>query len=125
MLITPEPVAKADEGKAPPLTPINVGNVRPTPMPAGAMPTTMTSALGSGPIISPYQTRQAANEKTPAEITAAAPKRLISLPEKNSDVIGTSRGPGAIANPVCNADHPHAVCSHKATDRSIAPKAAE
>src|SRR5258708_35305257 len=94
-------------------------------MPVGIMPMTMTMAFGSDPIARAYQTNPVAKEKMPAAMTGAAPKREITLPENRSDVIGTKRGPGAIASPVIKADHPHAVCSHKATESSIAPKAAE
>src|SRR5258705_2272843 len=125
MLTTPEPVANEDGGKAPPLTPIRVGNVRPTPMPVGIMPMTMIIAFGSGPIARAYHANPVAMERMPAAMTGAAPKREMSLPENSSDVTGTRRGPGAIASPVIKADHPHAACSHKATESSIAPKAAE
>ena len=60
-----------------------------------------------------------------AVITTPAPKRAISRPANSSDVNGTISGPGAIAMPVFMADQPQAVCSHSATDSSIAPKAAE
>src|SRR5258708_27992660 len=120
MLTTPEPVANEDGGKAPPLTPIRVGNVRPTPMPVGIMPMTMIMAFGSDPIARAYQTNPVAKEKTPAAMTGAAPKREISLPENSSDVTGTRRGPGASASPVIKADHPHAGCSHNAPESTIA-----
>jgi hypothetical protein len=47
MLITPEPVAKDEPGSAPTPTPINVGNVRPTPIPVGILPTTTHKRFGS------------------------------------------------------------------------------
>ena len=59
-------------------------------MPLGIMPMTTASALGSEPIARAYQTKPAANEKMPAEMTDAAPKFLISLPANSNDVIGTS-----------------------------------
>src|SRR3954469_8601423 len=39
--------------------------------------------------------------------------------------IGTIIGPGAMARPVFNADHPHTVSSHRTAASSPAPKAAE
>src|SRR6185437_791367 len=125
MLMTPEPVANADGGNPPAPTPIRVGNVRRTPMPDGMMPRTTASALGSCPISSAQAASPPTKKNTPAVTTAAAPNRAISRPDSRSDVIGTSSGPGAIASPVCSADHPHAVCSHSATDSSMAPKVAE
>src|SRR5665213_1259172 len=125
MLMTPEPVANADGGNPPAPTPIRVGKVRPTPMPVGTMPSITSSMLGSCPIRSAQAASPATKKNTPAVTTAAAPNRAINRPDSSSEVIGTSSGPGAIASPVCNADHPHAVCSHSATDSSMAPKAAE
>ncbi len=89
------------------------------------MPIITNGKLGSSPIKLAQTTRPAAKEKMPAMTTGAAPKRAISRPANNSDVIGTSSGPGEIASPVCSADQPHAVCPHNATDSSIAPNAAE
>src|SRR5882672_4854848 len=125
MLITPEPVANEDGGSPDALTPIKVGKVNPTPIPIGIMPMTTSVALGSSPITPAQQIRPAAKKRMPAVMTGAAPKRAISLPASNSEVIGTRSGPGAIARPVLSADHPHAVCSQSATDSRVAPKAAE
>ena len=55
----------------------------------------------------------------------AGPKRPISRPATRKENSGTISGPGAIARPVCSADHPQTSCSHSTTDRSIAPNAAE
>jgi len=115
MLITPEPVANEDGGSPDALTPIKVGKVNPTPIPIGIMPITTSVALGSSPITPAQQIRPAAKKRMPAVITGAAPKRAMSLPASNSEVIGTRSGPGAIARPVLSADHPHAVCSQSAT----------
>ena len=38
---------------------------------------------------------------------------------------GTMSGPGAIARPVCSADHPQTSCAQSTRDSSIAPKATE
>src|SRR5262249_49500647 len=121
----PDPVAKEDGGSEPALTPINVGNVRPTPMPIGTSPPVMSSMLGSAPTRVAQMTSPAGKQRDPAPMTDAAPKRAISRPAISSDGIGTSNGPGAIASPVFNADQPQAVCCHSALDSSMAPKAAE
>src|ERR1700761_5264606 len=125
MLMTPEPVANAEDGRPAEPTPIMVGEVRPTPMPVGIMPATTSHGFGSPPITVAQITRPAAKNRMPAVPTIAGPKRLIRRPATSSEVIGTSSGPGAMQRPVCSADHPHALCSHNATDNSMAPKAAE
>src|ERR1700759_1445896 len=123
MLITPEPVANEDGGSDDALIPMSVGNVSPTPTPAGTMPKTIKATLGSGPVKTAQTTCPAAKHTMPAVITGAAPNRRISLPASSSEVVGTSSGPGAIASPVFSADHPQTVCSHTAIENSMAPKA--
>src|SRR5271168_1082614 len=125
MLMTPEPVANEDDGSPATPTPIRVGNVRPTPMPIGIIPIGTSNEFGACPIIVAQKASPRMKKKMPAVTTDAAPKRAISRPASNSEVIGTNSGPGAMARPVFSADHPHAVCAHNADDNNIAPKAAE
>src|SRR5579872_1189914 len=125
MLTTPEPVAKEEGGSDEVATLISVGNVSPTPTPIRIMPSRTPARLGSTPTRIAHRMSPAANSSTPAVTTVAAPKRPMSLPASRSAVVGTNNGPGAIVIPVFIADQPQAVCSHKAIDNSIAPKAAE
>ena len=110
MLITAEPVAKEDGGKADVPVPMSVGEASPDPDPErnhaddGECDVRLGSQEGRPQKLSPET-----KSKMPAQMTGAAPKRLISLPARSIAVIGTRSGPGAIAKPACKADQPHTV----------------
>ncbi len=74
---------------------------------------------------SAHQATPTLKARLPRAITTAGAVAGDKPAGHQNDMTGTIKGPGAMAKPARNADHPHAPCSQSTIDRSIAPKAAE
>ena len=125
MLMTPEPVANEDGGSDDGPAPIRVGKVSPTPMPVRSCRPTATVMLGSSPERS-AQHDHAGGKEHDAERDHRRRAEARDQPAgKQQRRHRHQERPGAMAMPVFSADQPQPVCTHSASDSSMAPKAAE
>ena len=98
MLITPEPVAKDDAGRADVPRPISVGSVSPTPIPDGITHSTAKARSACGPAMTAHTNHACCKDGQACRRNMDAFNRAINGPASSNDVTGTRR-PVAAAEP--------------------------